>query len=46
MVYKAYHKKTGNLYAIKIVEVLSKNEIESIKTEIRIMRECKSEFIV
>lgn len=43
-VYKALHKETGELVAIKIVP--NTGEINSLKKEILILKECKSDFIV
>lgn len=43
-VYKAVHKFTEQIYAIKIVSVTS--EAESLKREISILKDCNSEFIV
>ena len=43
-VYKARNKKTGKIVAVKIVP--TSGEIESLKREIRILKECDSPFIV
>ena len=43
-VYKALHKLTGELYAVKIVSIVG--EAESLKREISILKDCKSTFIV
>lgn len=42
--YKAIHKKSGDFFAIKIVEIGT--EIESIKREISILKGCHNENIV
>jgi serine/threonine protein kinase len=44
LVYKAYHKQSGNIVAIKVVPISS--DIESLKKEIAILRECKCPHIV
>ena len=38
------HKKSGNIVALKIVPI--EGEAESLKREIRILRDCKDEHIV
>jgi serine/threonine protein kinase len=43
-VYKALHKLTGELYAVKIISIVG--EAESLKREISILKDCKSTFIV
>jgi serine/threonine protein kinase len=43
-VYKALHKYTGELYAIKIIQV--QGEAESLKREISILKDCNSQYIV
>ncbi|CAI2385690.1 unnamed protein product [Moneuplotes crassus] len=43
-VYKAINKKTGITYAVK--KCLVSADYESLKKEIRILRECKSRYIV
>lgn len=44
LVYKAYHKQSGNIVAIKVVPISS--DIENLKKEISILWECKSPHIV
>ena len=39
-VYKALHKLTGELYAVKIISVVG--EAESLKREITILKDCQS----
>jgi serine/threonine kinase 4 len=43
---KAFHKRTGIIYAIKILSATSLSEITSIKKEIQILRLCDNEHIV
>jgi serine/threonine kinase 4 len=43
-VYKALHKETGNIVAVKILPV--SQEIETLKKEIQIIKRCKSPYIV
>jgi len=43
---KALHKKTGSLFAIKILSATSLSEINSIKKEIQILKLCDNEHIV
>ncbi|EGR34513.1 serine threonine kinase ste20, putative [Ichthyophthirius multifiliis] len=43
-VFKALHKKTGELVAVK--KVPNEGEISSLKKEIMILKECQSEYIV
>jgi serine/threonine protein kinase len=43
-VFKALHKETGNIVAVKILPVSS--EIESLRKEISILKRCKSPYIV
>lgn len=43
-VFKALHKETGNIVAVKIIPVSS--DIESLKKEISILMQCKSPYIV
>lgn len=43
-VYKAIHKKSGEFYAIKIISLGT--EIEDLKREISIMKECNNENII
>jgi serine/threonine protein kinase len=44
LVYKAYHKLSGNIVAIKVVPISS--DIDSLRKEIAILRDCKSPYIV
>ena len=43
-VFKALHKETGNIVAVKILTVSS--DIETLKKEIQIIKRCKSPYIV
>ncbi len=43
-VYKAYHKKSGNIVAVKVVPISS--DIESLRKEIQILKQCRSQHIV
>jgi serine/threonine protein kinase len=43
-VYKALHKETGNIVAVKVLPVAS--DIETLKKEIQILKRCKSPYIV
>ena len=43
-VFKALHKETGNIVAVKILPVTQ--DLESLKKEISILKECKSLYIV
>ena len=43
-VYKAYHKVSGNIVAIKVVPISS--DIESLRKEIAILKQCKCPHIV
>jgi len=43
-VFKALHKETGNIVAVKILPVSS--DIETLKKEIQIIKRCKSPYIV
>lgn len=43
---KALHKKTGKLFAVKILSASSFSEITSIKKEIQILKLCDNEHIV
>jgi len=43
---KALHKKTGELYAIKMLSATSMAELDSIKKEIQILKLCDNEHIV
>lgn len=43
---KALHKRSGNLYAVKILPATSLSEINSIKKEIQILKLCDNEHIV
>jgi len=43
-VFKALHKETGKIVAVKIIPVSS--DIESLKKEISILKQCKSPYIV
>jgi serine/threonine protein kinase len=45
-VYKALHKKTGKIYAAKIANIGTCNEIESFKKEINVLSQCDSPYIV
>ena len=39
-VYKVLHKKTGKIYAAKIANLGTSNEIESFKKEINVLKQC------
>ena len=43
-VYKACHKKSGHIVAIKVVPISS--DIESLRKEIQILKQCKCPHIV
>jgi serine/threonine kinase 4 len=43
-VYKAYHKESGNIVAIKVVPITS--DIDSLRKEIQILKQCKCPYIV
>jgi serine/threonine protein kinase len=43
-VFKALHKETGNIVAVKIIPVAS--DIDTLNKEIQILKKCKSPFIV
>lgn len=43
---KALHKRTGELYAVKVLSATSLGEISSIKKEIQILRLCDDPHIV
>ena len=43
---KALHKRTGELFAVKVLSATSLCEINSIKKEIQILRLCDNEHIV
>ncbi len=43
-VFKALHKETGNIVAVKILPVTQ--EIQALKKEIEILKRCKSPYIV
>lgn len=43
-VYKAYHKESGNIVAIKVVPITS--DIDSLRKEICILKQCKCPHIV
>ena len=45
-VYKVLHKKTGKIYAAKIANIITHNEIESYKKEINVLKQCNSKYIV
>ena len=45
-VYKVLHKKTGKIYAAKIANIGTNNEIESFKKEINVLKQCNSPYIV
>ena len=45
-VYKVLHKKTGKIYAAKIANLGTSNEIESFKKEINVLKQCDSPYIV
>jgi len=45
-VYKALHIKTGKIVAAKIVGIIDKDQLESLKKEVKILRECQSSYIV
>ena len=44
VVWKALHKKTATIVAVKIVPI--NGELASIKSEIGILRQCKSQYVV
>lgn len=43
-VYKAYHKESGNIVAVKVVPITS--DIDSLRKEIQILKQCKCPHIV
>lgn len=43
-VYKACHKKSGHIVAVKVVPISS--DIESLRKEIQILKQCKCPHIV
>ena len=45
-VYKVLHKKTGKIYAAKIANIITHNEIESFKKEINVLKQCNTKYIV
>ena len=45
-VYKVLHKKTGKIYAAKIANIITHNEIESYKKEINVLKQCNTKYIV
>ena len=42
--FKAVHKETGNLVAIKMIPV--ENDLQSLRMEISILKQCQSPYIV
>lgn len=45
-VYKALHYKTGNIVAVKVINISLDSNHDSLKKEINILSQCKCPFIV